>query len=82
VQEIAAMRDRLEDNIEQRGFDSAVDAASRALEWALGSAPLDEVQLQRYMERPEADRRRDWLAFGGKPEDWPVHPAADATKES
>ena len=71
-EKIQAMRDLLEENIEV-GWDAAVDGAATALEWVLGNTPTDtDAKLRRFMERPEADRRRDWIAAGGNPEDWPT----------
>jgi hypothetical protein len=74
-EEIGAMRDRFEDNIIEHGWDSSIDAASRALEWVLGDTPWDgEVLFRRWMGRPDADRRRDWIARGGDPDGWPIEP--------
>jgi hypothetical protein len=73
--EIDAMRAQLEENIREHGWDPAVDAASRALEWVLNNTPIDGDRLFRlWMERPDTERRADWIARGGKPEDWPVEP--------
>lgn len=75
LQEISAMRDALEDDIIEHGWDASVDAASRALEWVLDNTPLDgEAILRRFMERPDAERRREWIARGGDPKGWPDEP--------
>ncbi|MHB9857631.1 hypothetical protein [Streptomyces sp. YIM S03343] len=75
AEEISAMRDTLEDDIIEHGWDASVDAASRALEWVLDNTPLDgEAQLRRYMERPDDERRREWIARGGDPKAWPIGP--------
>jgi hypothetical protein len=69
--EIQAMIDVLEENIDAIGWDAAVDGASTALRWVLGNTPADtDAMLRRSMDRPEADRRRDWIARGGNPEQW------------
>lgn len=69
--EIAAMIERLDDNIREHGWDASVDAAMRALEWAMGATWPD---LDAYMERPDAERRREWIARGGDPQHWPDAP--------
>lgn len=69
--EIAAMIARLDDNIREHGWDASVDAAMRALEWATGAT---WPNLDAYMERPDAARRREWLARGGDPAHWPKEP--------
>lgn len=69
--EIRAMAERLDEDIHAHGWDASVDAAMRALEWALGA---DWPNLAAYMERPDADRRREWIARGGNPEHWPQEP--------
>ncbi len=74
AEEVDAMRARLEENIREHGWDPAVDAASRALEWVLGNTPTDGERLFRlWMERPEEKRRRDWIAGGGDPAEWSVN---------
>jgi hypothetical protein len=30
--------------------------------------------LRRAMERADAERRREWIARGGDPKDWPIAP--------
>lgn len=75
AREIDAMRARLEENVREHGWDPAVDAASRALEWVLNNTPTDGDRLFRlWMERPDAERRADWIAHGGDPKDWPIEP--------
>lgn len=75
AEEIAAMRNRLEENIREHGWDPAVDAASRALEWVLDNTPTNSERLFRlWMERSDSDRRGEWIARGGDPKDWPVVP--------
>lgn len=70
-EEIQAMIDVLEENIDATGWDAAVDGASTALKWVLGNTPADtDAMLRRSMDRPGADRRRDWIASGGNPEQW------------
>ncbi len=68
--EIRAMRDTLEDDIQEHGWDCAVDAASQALAWVLG----EPSNLRRFAEHPEAERRREWIVRGGDPEAWPEKP--------
>lgn len=74
--EIQAMIYRLDDNIFDHGWDASVDAAMRALEWASGSRTGANVEA--YMRRPDASRRREWIARGGDPEDWPDAPDENA----
>lgn len=71
--EIVAMVARLEGDIWAQGWDPSLDAASKALAWAIGSTPVDLDALVRlWVDRPEEDRRREWLARGGDPEQWPT----------
>lgn len=72
--EIGAMIERLDDNIREHGWDASVDAAMQALEWAMGATWPD---LDRYMARPDAKRRREWIARGGDPQHWPDAPSED-----
>ena len=67
--EIQDMIRRLDDNIREHGWDASVDAAQRALEWAMGAT---WPRIEGYMERPDDERRREWIARGGDPKDWPV----------
>jgi len=67
--EIQDMTRRLDDNIREHGWDASVDAAQRALEWAMGAT---WPRIESYMERPDDERRREWIARGGDPKDWPV----------
>ena len=67
--EIQDMTRRLDDNIREHGWDASVDAAQRALEWAMGAT---RPRIESYMERPDDERRREWIARGGDPKDWPV----------
>ncbi|MGI5286620.1 hypothetical protein ACQEVF_25230 [Nonomuraea polychroma] len=70
-EEITAMIARLEDDIRERGYEASLDGACRALEWVLGNTPLDfEKYISSSLEKPEADRRREWIARGGDPADW------------
>lgn len=64
------MIDQLENNIHEHGFDAAVDAASWALRWAL-EEDFGTNALPRYMTRPDAERRAEWIARGGNPAAWP-----------
>lgn len=75
--EIRTMIDRLDDNIREHGWDASVDAAMRALEWAMGA---DWPNLDAYMERPDAARRTEWLARGGVPKHWPDTPDGDVPR--
>jgi len=68
VYQIVYMRDDLEQNIQDHGWDCAVDAASKALSWALG----EFSELGPLMDRPDDVRRREWIARGGNPEHWPI----------
>jgi len=70
VHEIATMRDKLERNIEDHGWDCAVDAASKALSWVLG----EPANLEKVMARTDSDRRHEWIARGGNPAHWPDRP--------
>lgn len=70
--EIQAMAERLDDNIREHGWDASVDAAQRALEWALGTTGTPVIEL--WMQRPDAERRREWIARGGDPAHWPDAP--------
>lgn len=79
AQEIGEMRDRLDDNIREHGWDASVDGAAIALRWVLGEA--DDTMLKRMMERPDAERRRKWIARGGDPKDWPIEPERPAGGE-
>ena len=78
-QEIAAMRYELEDNIFERGWDASVEAASQALAWVLGADI--EGNLRRYTFRPDEERRREWIARGGDPKDWPAAPERPRSSE-
>lgn len=72
--EISAMMELLEDNIAERGWDRSVDAASITLEWLFEVPSAGcEAALRRYMKRPEADRRNEWIADGGNPLEWPAN---------
>jgi len=70
VEEIGIMRDLLEENIAEHGWDSSVDAASRALQWVLSGSPFSKKILEARMERSASDRRSEWIARGGDPVDW------------
>lgn len=71
--EIVAMIARLEGDIWAQGWDPSLDAASKALAWALGDTPTDlEALVRNWVDRPEADRRREWIARGGDPDLWPT----------
>jgi len=70
--EIAAMIERLSNDIDDHGWDASVDAAYRALEWAMGAT---WPNLDHYMARPDAERRREWIARGGDPQHWPDTPS-------
>lgn len=68
---IRAMRDRLHDSIFNDGWEAQVEGALTALAWVLSddfSRHHDE--LMRYMNRPEEERKRIWVAFGGDPDEW------------
>ena len=67
---IVYMRDELEQNIEDHGWDCAVDAASQALSWVLGERP----EIGAMLHRPDDARRREWIARGGNPAHWPDRP--------
>lgn len=74
LEQIAEMRDLLEANICEHGWDASVDGASTALEWVLDqltASTLAEAGLRRFMSRPDAERRHEWIARGGDPKDWP-----------
>ncbi|MFJ7269410.1 hypothetical protein ACIQV3_22660 [Streptomyces sp. NPDC099050] len=72
AQEIADLWERLDDNIRKHGWDSTVDGAARALSWVLQLHPdSDDSMLRRAMERTDVERRRDWIAQGGDPTEWP-----------
>lgn len=73
--EIAAMAQRLEDNIREHGWDASVEAAQSALYWVLGEQRYGRV-LERFMGRPDTQRRREWIARGGDPQHWPDEPAS------
>lgn len=68
--EINALHERLEADIWEHGWDAGVDAASCALEWALGGAVIAEAFFQRLMDRPEDERREEWIRRGGDPRNW------------
>ena len=72
AQEIGDMWDRLDNDIREHGWDATVDGAVQALAWALGQT--DDTMLRRAMERPDAERRTEWIARGGHPKDWPIEP--------
>lgn len=76
-EELIDMSDRLNDNVREHGWDASVDAAHRALEWALGAEWPD---LPRFMTRPDDERRKEWLARGGDPAEWPDRPATDRSE--
>jgi hypothetical protein len=68
------MYHRLQDNIHERGWDASVEAAMMALAWALSTSPQWADQgMQKILNRPEEERRQDWIAQGGNPDDWPKH---------
>lgn len=82
AEEISAMWDQLDNNIREHGWDPTVDGAAQALSWVLQQFPdSDEEMLRRAMARPDADRRRDWIAQGGDPKDWPVAPERPVSSE-
>lgn len=82
LREIADMRADLDDNIREHGWDASVDAAVRALDWILNPGDLGpELQLRRYVARPDAERRAEWIARGGDPKDWPIEPERPAGSE-
>lgn len=82
LQEIADMRADLDDNIREHGWDASVDAAVRALDWVLNPGDLGpELDLRRYAARPDDQRRREWIARGGDPKDWPTEPERPASSE-
>lgn len=62
----------LASNIDDFGWDAFVEGADVALRWVLGDENA-EATLRRHMQRPSADRRRDWIAAGGDPTAWPEH---------
>lgn len=69
ARDISSMIGVLEDSIATHGWDASIDAAARALSWAMGNDAYEATVL-RYTDRPEAERRADWIVRGGKPEDW------------
>jgi hypothetical protein len=69
--EIRAMIDRLDENIREHGIDASVNAAQHALDWALGGAAGPKL-FDLWMQRPEDERRREWIARGGDPQHWPA----------
>jgi hypothetical protein len=72
--EILRMHHLLNNDIFENGWDAAVEGALLALVWALSSSPQDDQILNRLMERPEDERRRDWIHRGGNPNEWnPPH---------
>ncbi|MFF7550927.1 hypothetical protein ACFZCU_46095 [Streptomyces canus] len=72
AEEISAMWDQLDNNIREHGWDPTVDGAVWALAWVLDMPPGNEgTMLQRAMQRPDAERRVEWIARGGDPKDWP-----------
>jgi hypothetical protein len=79
AEEIRALRNELEDNIFERGWDASVEAASQALAWVLGSDI--EGNIRQYTFRPDAERRREWIARGGDPKDWPIEPERPVSSE-
>lgn len=82
LREIADMRADLDDNIREHGWDASIDAAVRALDWVLNPDDLGpEMQLRRYVARPDAERRAEWTARGGDPKDWPVEPERPVNSE-
>jgi hypothetical protein len=69
--EIAAMRDRAEDDIRTKGWDPKVDAMSQVLAWVLDDS-LPSSTLQSYLGTSVGERRSAWIATGGNPADWPL----------
>lgn len=70
--EISAMWDQLDNNIREHGWDPTVDGAVWALAWVLDIPPGNTgTMLQRAMQRGDSERRREWIARGGDPKDWP-----------
>lgn len=65
------MSERLEDDIRVKGWDLSISAAITALDWVLRGEPFNGG-LEALMERPEGERRAEWIARGGNPDDWPV----------
>lgn len=72
AEEISAMWGQLDNDIREHGWDATVEGAVQALAWVLQHH--DGAALRRAMERPDAYRRREWIARGGDPKDWPVQP--------
>lgn len=69
------MWDQLDNNIGEHGWDPTVDGAVQALAWVLDIPPGNNgTMLRRAMERADAERRREWIARGGDPKDWPIAP--------
>lgn len=71
--EISVMVARLEGDIWAQGWDPALDAASKALQWAMADTVIDfGAFVLGLIDRPEDDRRREWIARGGDPDLWPT----------
>lgn len=66
--EITSLAQALEANICDKGWDPSVDGAATALAWVLGDDIGGTFRI--FMDRPEGDRRREWIERGGNPDDW------------
>jgi hypothetical protein len=75
---MAAMTDRLEDDIFTTGWCPEVEAALTALEWATSDSPVMiesmAKRLEGYLAIPPATRRQEWINRGGDPASWPKTP--------
>lgn len=71
--EIVDLRDKLNDNIIEHGWDALIEGAYVALGWVLGNHPdREDAAIARLLARPENERRRDWIHLGGNPNEWDI----------